>query len=257
MVFVISLFAINIFIMIHPIQFAGLNSEEAPLAFYTEKPFVSGFDLAVDVLTVREQLARESLVQDQHLVYAIQTHTANVAIITEHNAHTIHQDVDGLITRQKGFCLCVETADCAPILLFDPVNKVIAALHAGWKGTVQEITTKAIGLMKEHYGTKPQDLFADVGPCISQKVYEVGSDVFEAFKKLPINTDSVFSPAIEHGKYWCNIKEANKLLLLHNGLLASHIAISAHCTFSESDRFFSARRDGFDTGRMISGIMLR
>jgi YfiH family protein len=243
--------------MIHPIQFSGLNPEEAPLAFYTEKPFVSDFDLANDIRSVREQLARERLVHDQHLVYALQTHTANVAVITENNAHSIHQDVDGLITRKKGFCLCIETADCAPILLFDPVNKVIAALHAGWKGTVQEITTKAIALMKEHFGTRPQDLFADVGPCISQKVYEVGSDVFEAFKKLPINLDSVFSPAQVPGKYWCNIKEANRLLLLHNGLLASQITISAHCTFSESGRFFSARRDGFDTGRMISGIMLR
>lgn len=243
--------------MIHPIQFAGLNSEETPLAFYTEKPFVSDFDLAVDVLSVREQLAREMLVNDQPLVYAIQTHTANVAIITESNAHKVHKDTDGLITQQRGFCLCIETADCAPILLFDPVNKVIAALHAGWKGTVQEITTKAIALMKQQYGSRPQDLFADVGPCISQKKYEVGSDVFEAFKKLPVNLYSVFTPAIEPGKYWCNIKEANKLLLLHNGLLASRITISAHCTFSEPGRFFSARRDGFDTGRMISGIMLR
>jgi copper oxidase (laccase) domain-containing protein len=85
----------------------------------------------------------------------------------------------------------------------------------------------------------------------------VGPNVFEAFKELPITLDSVFSPGIEPGKYWCNIKEANKLLLLHNGLLDSRITISAHCTFSDSDRFFSARRDGFDTGRMISGIMLR
>ncbi|PKP09969.1 MAG: peptidoglycan editing factor PgeF [Bacteroidetes bacterium HGW-Bacteroidetes-4] len=243
--------------MIHPIQFAGLNTKEYPLAFYTEKPFESDLDLAVDMLSVREQLARERLVHDQHLVYAIQTHTANVAIITENNAHTIHQDVDGLITRKKGFCLCIETADCAPILLFDPVNKVIAALHAGWKGTVQEITTRAVGLMKEHFGTRPKDLFADVGPCISQKVYEVGPNVFEAFKELPINLDSVFSPAIAPGKYWCNIKEANRLLLLYNGLLASRITISAHCTYADSDKFFSARRDGFDTGRMISGIMLR
>ncbi|MGE4289624.1 MAG: peptidoglycan editing factor PgeF [Salinivirgaceae bacterium] len=243
--------------MIHPIQFAGLNPEEAPLAFYTEKPFDSDPDLAVDMLSVREQLARERLVHDQHLVYALQTHTANVAVITEKNVHSVHPDVDGLITRQKGFCLCIETADCAPILLFDSVNKVVAALHAGWKGTAQEITTRAVGLMKEHYGTRPQDLFADVGPCISQKVYEVGSNVLEAFKTLPISLDSVFLPAIEPGKYWCNIKEANKLLLLHNGLQASRITISAHCTYADSDKFFSARRDGFDTGRMISGIMLR
>lgn len=243
--------------MIHPIQFEGLPPDVAPLAFYTEKPFVSDFDLAVDVLTVREQLARELLVKDQPLVYALQTHTANVALITKSNAHVVHADTDGLISGQKGLCLCIETADCAPILLFDPVNQVIAALHAGWKGTVQEISTNALELMKQHYGSKASDIFAYVGPCISQKAYEVGSDVFEAFNKLPINLDSVFSPAKAVGKYWCNIKEANKLLLMHNGLLSSRIGISASCTFSDAEKFFSARREGFDTGRMISGIMLR
>lgn len=179
-------------------------------------------------------------------------------------SHQIHSDqiliasqggnfdgYDALVSQDKNLLLAVSTADCVPILLFDPVHEVCAAIHAGWKGTVLNIVSKTVELMQHQYGSASTDVRAYIGACIDQCHFEVGPEVLEQFDMNYI--DKIDSAS---GKGFVDLKAANKAQLLTAGLTPFNIETSPSCTYDDAHRFFSHRRDKGKTGRMWSVIGL-
>jgi YfiH family protein len=169
--------------------------------------------------------------------------------------------VDALITKLKNICICVSTADCVPILIYDTENNVIAAIHAGWRGTVARIVSKVLLTMISKYGTDASCVRAVIGPSISVDAFEVGDEVFQAFAdaKFPMETIALRYPASGGaGEKWhLDLWEANRHLLLEAGVPDEQIKVSGICTYRQCEQFFSARRLGIKSGRILNGIMIK
>ncbi len=201
-----------------------------------------------------------------HLPY--QTHENHVQVIDEdflNQSKSVQTEklhgFDALITNLPNQCIGVSTADCVPILLYDPKNKAIAAVHAGWRGTCSRILKNTIEALTENYQTNPADLVVAIGPSISVDVYEVGIEVVETFKKEDFDVGICLPQAgifqKKNDKFYLDLWTANKITLLEAGVQPENIEISEHCTYSEHERFFSARRLGIKSGRITSGIMIK
>jgi hypothetical protein len=221
--------------------------------------FNSG-DIPENVIGNRIRLCGALEINPDRLIFPKQTHTATVKTITngffdlgkEPQKYFLNE-TDAVITNLQGVCVAVKTADCVPVLLFDSKRKVVAAVHAGWRGTVQNIVFVTIQKMIKEFGTDPSDLIAGIGPSISPEVYEVGEEVWKQFDPefyVASNPDKA-------GKKLLDLWNANYQQLIKAGVPAEQIDVARTCTFSDPDRFFSARRDGIKTGRMGTGIMLR
>ena len=155
---------------------------------------------------------------------------------------------DALITRMKGIVLAVTIADCTPILIFDPKQRAVAAIHAGWRGTVQHIVAKTLDFMGQAFETNPADCYAYVGTCIDECSFEVGEEVAEQFS----DAHRHFDPT--SGKYLVNLKQANFDQLLSHGLASGQVQISQYSTFLHNQDYFSYRYEGGQTGRMLACI---
>ena len=164
------------------------------------------------------------------------------------SAETAFADTDALITATAGVPLAVFTADCLPILLYDPQLSCVAAVHAGWRGTKNRIVEKTILRLRQEYRSDAKDIRAFLGPCIRSCCYEVGAE-FKTF--FP---DAV---RVRDGKVYFDLAEANCVQLRQAGVLAGHISDEGMCTSCQADDFFSFRREGAGTGRMMSVIMVR
>lgn len=168
---------------------------------------------------------------------------------------------DALITNVVGCAIGVRSADCVPVLLYDPVKRAVAAIHSGWKGTVQKISQKTIIQMMRDFGTKPEDLLAVMGPGISKPYFQVGNEVVQFFKEsfFPLEDiwsfDGVSKEGSLEGGHHIDLVKANKWLLTEFGVPEDHILCCGICSYSDS-RFFSARREGFECGRTINSIKL-
>jgi YfiH family protein len=168
--------------------------------------------------------------------------------------------VDAVITDLEQTCIGVSTADCIPVLLHDTKRDVIAAIHAGWRGTVSMIVCKAIDKMKRVYGSCAGDIDAIIGPGISIDAFEVGDEVYEAFKEAGFLMQKIarrYPTADGRTKWHLDLWEANSLLLQECGVERERIEIAGVCTFTRHTEFFSARRLGINSGRIFSGIMAR
>ena len=223
-------------------------------ALKNEAPRFTG-DAEKIFLENRKQLAKLLDIKTRQLVFPRQTHTNCVVSLTEIPEKEI-KETDALVTNQPGICLCVQTADCVPILLFDPIEKVIAAVHAGWRGTVQKISVETVQIMYANYGSLPENVLALIGPSIGPGVYEVGDEVVTEVQKNIPNAEKTLHKN-NSDKFHFNLWEANRLLLLSSGLSNENIKISEECSFTRDEKYFSARREGVQTGRMVSGIMLK
>jgi YfiH family protein len=158
---------------------------------------------------------------------------------------------DALISNQPGITLSVRTADCLPILMADARNRAIAAVHAGWRGTILEILPKAILAMADRFGTHPDDVVLAVCPGIGACCFEVGPEVAIQFAKLfPERTDLDRKTNVD-------LVETNLRLLRRNGGSVRQIATSGLCTYCRPDLFHSYRRDREAAGRMVSAIRIR
>lgn len=164
---------------------------------------------------------------------------------------------DALVTDMPGICIAVSTADCVPVLVYAPDKKVVAAIHAGWRGTVKQIVAKTIGYMVVHYGCDPFYMLAGIAPSICKDSFEVGDEVTEAFRETGVDINCIMERNIQTGKAHIDLWEANRIQLLQSGLQPEHIEISEICTYQHYDDFFSARRLGIKSGRILSGIMIK
>lgn len=211
----------------------------------------------------QELLCRSMPQQPKELIIPVQTHSTNILVIdgsylqasTEARTEML-QEVDALITREPGYCLCISTADCIPVLLYDCKNQVIAAAHAGWRGTVNYIAGHTLDRMRTLYGTEGKDVIACIGPGISLPSFEVGDEVYEAFRinGFPMDYISEWKP--ETHKHHIDLWAANRLQLLDFGVPGEQIETSGICTYTNHEEFFSARRLGIKSGRILSGIMI-
>lgn len=164
-------------------------------------------------------------------------------------------EVDALITDKEGLPLISFYADCVPLYIFDPVKRVAALAHAGWRGTVKKIASKTIFRMKEKFGINPEDCLAAIGPAICRDHYIVDDRVINEFKNAFSLWRQLVSPR-DSGDYLLDLKKANYLLFREMGLYENNIIISDMCTFCEEKYFYSYRRDGGKTGRMASLLVM-
>ena len=144
------------------------------------------------------------------------------------------------------------TADCQPVLLFDPVNRAIGAVHAGWKGSALGIVVETVLEMHRLYGTNPEELMASTGPCIGPCCYKVGWNVLDEYMARHKEADCF----TEKDGLRMDINLANTIQLALIGLKKENISNDAVCTACNSDLFFSYRKDNGRTGRQLSFIML-
>lgn len=156
---------------------------------------------------------------------------------------------DGMITNVPGIVLCTLLADCCGILLYDERNKAIGAIHSGWRGTHLEISIKAIDLMKQEFGTRPDEVRVYLSPCASGEKYEVQSDVARLFETGITQKD-------ETHFLFDNRECINNQLIKQAGLLPGNITISKECSISDN-RFHSFRRDSANSGRMSAFICMK
>lgn len=158
---------------------------------------------------------------------------------------------DALVTDRKGIFVAVSVADCTPILIFDAENQVVAAVHAGWRGTVEGIVYKTLETMQDHFGTQPEHCFAYIGTCIDECSYEVDADVADYFP------DEFKRYDIELNKYFVDLKNGNKDQLLEFGIPDNQIEISPFSTVLNNDQYFSHRKEQGKTGRMMAVIGMK
>ncbi len=155
---------------------------------------------------------------------------------------------DALCTDAKNVYLAISIADCTPVMLFDPVTKVVAGIHAGWRGTAGKIVPKMIARLGKEYAAKPENIIAFIGPSAGKCCYEVGPEVASQF-----SPDS--SVLRSDGKYLLDVKHDNVLQLLDSGVLNSNIEVHSDCTIHDT-KYHSFRRDGKQSGRMYAVIGL-
>lgn len=206
------------------------------------------------IITNRNTL--NQLFPNMHFVTANQTHSANISIISQHheqgwnNIEDAIKNCDALITNQKNIMLTILTADCVPILLFDPKQQVISAIHAGWKGTEQTIAFKTVKKMQEMFNSNPKDILAGIAPSIGKCCYEVDWNVAQHFEHI----EDAYKNRGK--KQMLDLPHINKLQLLKAGLKSENIEMSNICTACEVDDYFSYRKEGGCSGRFMSMIGL-
>lgn len=196
----------------------------------------------------REIFFRELGFEKSQAVFSHQIHDAQILLVDQPGDFT---GFDAQITNQKNICLAVSIADCTPILIYDAKNEAIAAIHAGWKGTVATIVTKTLQAMQLNFGSQGKHCFAYIGTCISFENFEVNADVSDHFLPQFKQFDSL------KNKYFVDLKAANKAQLLAFGLPEEHLEISEYCTVGNNDLFFSHRFEKGNTGRMLAGIGMK
>jgi YfiH family protein len=188
---------------------------------------------------------------------ANQTHSSNIETIDNQESkgwntqESVIKDCDALISNQKGVMLTILTADCVPILLFDPQQKAVGAVHAGWRGTEQEIVFKTVEKMVETFGSNPKDIIAGVAPSIGVCCYEVEEDVAKHF------FDDGNAYTKKGDKFMLNLPHVNKMQLLRAGLSEENIEMSGICTACEVEDYFSYRKEQGCSGRFMSMIGLK
>jgi polyphenol oxidase len=181
-------------------------------------------------------------------VFSHQVHGSEILLVQEAGNFS---GFDAQITNKKGVCLAVSVADCTPILVFDAENQAVAAIHAGWKGTVNQIVAKTMAEMNKNFGTVGKNCFAYIGACISKENFEVNADVANHFEEEFKTFDT------EKQKYFVDLKATNKAQLVDFGIPENQIEVTDYCTVSNNDLFFSHRKEKGNTGRMLAAIGLK
>ena len=219
------------------------------------------------VAMCKANLCAQLGIAESQLILPYQTHSDKVAVIYNHflqmsndERYKALQDIDAVVTALPNICIGVSTADCIPVLLHDRKHNVIAAIHAGWRGTVAGIVKKSIEVMRHRYNSCAHDIKAIIAPGISIDAFEVGDEVYEEFCKAGFAMQQIARryPAAAGGEKWhIDLWEANSLLLQQCGIARENIHIAGVCTYKNCSNFFSARRLGIKSGRIFSGILLK
>lgn len=206
---------------------------------------------------------RRDCILPYHVITGHQVHDSKVAVI-DHTGYT-REDLEGydaFMTDLEDCAIGVRTADCIPVLLYDPTHRAVAAVHAGWKGTVKRISQVTIDRMHEVYGSRAEDLLAVIGPGIGPDSFQVGEEVVEQFREAGFDIPGIWSWRGERregsmeGGHHIDLWEANRFLLVQKGIKPENISIARIDTYIDSS-FFSARRESIKCGRIINAIRIK
>ncbi|GAB3808454.1 peptidoglycan editing factor PgeF [Spirosoma humi] len=245
------------FLYTSPTIFAGFSNivaaESTRHGGVSPAPFTSlnlGINTADEVANVDENRRRFfSAIGASAYAFASshQVHGTEIKYAVEAGRYTGY---DALITNKPGLLLGVTVADCVPILIYDPAQKAVAAIHAGWRGTVGGIVTKTLAQMHQLFGTNAEHCYAYVGTCIDERAFEVGPEVAEQF-------DTAFKRAdAGNDKSFVDLKAANAHLLVTAGIPEKQLEVSPFSTVLHNDTYFSYRAEQGQTGRMLAVIGL-
>ena len=209
----------------------------------------------------RTELCNQFGISDNALILPQQTHGSNILNVDKSFFPLCDEErnqklygIDAVVTSLPRVCIGVSTADCVPVLLYDEDKGVIAAIHAGWRGTVQKIVEKTINYMTAEFSTSPKNIKAVIGPSISVDAFEIGDEVYERFNAEGFDMDKI---AIRRDKWHIDLWETNRILLINCGVDIENIHLSGICTYTNHQEFFSARRLGINSGRIFNGIMIK
>jgi polyphenol oxidase len=232
------------------------------------------WDKRETVLANRRKFQSAVGAPDFELLPLKQVHSAIVHVFSAKPAAPCNGDAS--LTNRPGLLLAAQTADCVPILIVDPRERVVAAVHAGWRGTLARILEKTVGRMQFEFGSKPADLLAAIGPSIGPCCYEVGAEFVTKFAAQFADAETYFDEEeLRSGEepnplQWLNmrppghqpppgnvhldLRKANRSQLLAAGLREKNIFVSELCTSCRTDLLFSYRREGPESGRLMSVI---
>ena len=198
------------------------------------------------------------------IVCSDQTHTTNVRLVTGNDCgkgvtkQKDYRDIDGLITDEPGIILATFYADCVPLFFIDTEHKAIGLSHSGWRGTISRMGACTLQAMKDAFGTKPEAVKAAIGPSICQDCYEVSEDVAVQFKELFVNCPKeILMPGKEKGKYQLNLWEANRRILIQEGILPENLSVTDICTCCNPHYLFSHRASNGKRGNLAAMMELR
>lgn len=199
----------------------------------------------------------------EQLVFSDQQHQSVIRKVTKEDAGKgivrtrDYTCVDGLVTDEPGLCLTTFYADCVPLFFYDPVKKVVALAHSGWRGTVAKIGAKMVHLMERDYGCMDYNIIAAIGPSICKDCYEVSRDVYEEFEKsFAVSELEEIFEAKTDGKYQLDLWKANELILTQAGIQKEHLDVTDICTCCNPDLLFSHRASHGKRGNLAAFIML-
>ena len=242
--------------------------------FSTRHGGVSTGDASTMNLSFSKDTSKENVVRNfeilcsavgigtENLVLSHQTHTNNVITVNESHRGTgfckpSFCDVDGMVTNVPNVALVTQYADCTPLAFCDPVKRVIATSHAGWRGTVKLIGKRTVEKMMNEFNCNPKDIIVGIGPNIGQCCYEVDDLVIDEFRKLDFLNLSDFVVAKDNGKYMLNLSEANRQILIFSGIDPENIDVGDICTCCNSEDLHSHRATGGKRGNLALIIELK
>lgn len=218
-------------------------------------------DKPLHVTTGRAMLCDRLHIEPHCLVMPRQTHGCEVAVIDDRfmqlpqaEQQKSLEGIDALVTPLTGVCIGVNTADCVPIVMADPLTGLIAAAHAGWRGTVSRIAARVVQQMAR-LGADPAQIQAAIGVSICQRCFEVGDEVAQQFRDAGFDLRRIMRRNRLTGKAHINLQRANAIVLQQAGLPVEHIAIAGTCPHCHPERYFSARHLGINSGRTFTGII--
>ena len=210
----------------------------------------------------KELLCRKLSIRPNDVVMPHQNHCAAVKLIDDsffnrsgEEKDVYLNNVDALVTKKRGICIGVSTADCIPVLIYDTFHHAAAAVHSGWRGTVARIVKITLQKMNHYFMTGPEDVKVIIGPGISKEFFEVDEDVYNAFCKAGFDMKSI---STEVGLKWhVDLPKAIAVTLMENGVKEERINDTKICTYKNYKDFFSARHLTIHCGRIFSGVILR
>jgi YfiH family protein len=226
-------------------------------------------DRPEDVVANRRMVAGAVGVPLEYWVYGEQVHGNHVAIVTKEDQgngtltrDNALADTDAFITREEELVLAAMFADCVPLYFYDSTTGATGLAHAGWKGTVAGVAAETVAAMSRHFGSKPAELMAAIGPSIGKCCYQVDGRVIEhvdaVLDKVMTDSDKMHRQAFytlsDEGKYMLDLQQVNRQIMIKAGIMPSSIELTKWCTSCNNDRFFSHRKDKGKTGRMIAWI---
>jgi purine-nucleoside/S-methyl-5'-thioadenosine phosphorylase / adenosine deaminase len=233
------------------------------------------WDRRENVLKNRQAFQSAIGATDSPLVLLKQFHSA-VALFFDEPPQEQRKG-DASFTNSRGILLGIQTADCVPVLLVDLKKRAVAAIHAGWRGTLARIAEKTVGEMRMHFGSDPTDILAALGPAIGPCCYEVGTELVTEFTSQFADAEEYFDEPRTGEEpnplQWLNMMppghqpppknvrldlgKANRSQLLAAGLRDANIFVSNLCTACHPDLFFSYRKEGAKSGRLLAAIGMK
>ncbi len=234
-----------------PRSFNGSNNDRIPLCL--------GRTGTKNINQMHQKLLLKSLkIQSEVIHFVNQVHGNQVYVLQEKKTFpevTAQIHADAIVTQLSQIPIAIMTADCIPILLFDPIGQVIGVVHAGRVGTQKEILSKTIEIMAIKFGSSPKDLVMGMGPGICKKCYEVDEICVQPFLERPFPIEKI-AEQYSSRKYLLDLFKANQLEAIERGIISNKIFQIGECTSCNNDKWYSYRKEG-QTGRNITLAMLK